>query len=97
MFELIGAVITMALVTRGLRKWTLKRSAPWTRVWVPSAIAFAVGVGLGGLGFADGGPPQFGYASVLYGLAVVPVILYDSARTISAFSKASTAPSDAAE
>jgi predicted MFS family arabinose efflux permease len=70
---LIGALLITLLVSR-VTLWACKRLGDnQRRIFIAHAIAFALAVTLGGLGYADGGPPRFLYAATLY---VVPTLLW---------------------
>ena len=61
-----GLVLTYLLTRLGL--WLTKKMGDnQRRIWIVYAVTFALTVVLGGLGFADGGPPRFVFAAAIYG------------------------------
>jgi len=74
---IIGAVLGALLVTYAMSRlalWALKRIGDRKlRILIAHPAAFALAVVLGGLGYADGGPPRFLYAASVY---VVPALLW---------------------
>ncbi|WP_133255051.1 hypothetical protein [Phenylobacterium hankyongense] len=69
----VGGVVGMLLLSR-LTLWMFKRLGDnERRILVAHAVAYVLAVGLGGLGYADGGPPRFLYAASVYGL---PTLLW---------------------
>lgn len=74
---IIGAVVGGLLITFLIRRfwlWALKRiQDEKLRVFIAAALTLALSSVIGGLGYADGGPPRFLYAAMIY---VVPTIMW---------------------
>ncbi len=66
--SLIGASIAAFVVTRVFLWAFTKIGDNQRRIFFAYAVAFPGMVWLAGMGFADGGPPRFGYAALTYGL-----------------------------
>ncbi len=63
---IIGAIIITFLLNR-LGAFLFRKVSPdRTRILLANGVAFAFAVIVGGLGYADGGPPRFLYAASLY-------------------------------
>ena len=69
---LFGALVITLLVTRLFRRVWRSRPEP-TRSLLAAGATFLLAAALGAFGFADGGPPRFGYAVALY---LPPVVLW---------------------
>jgi hypothetical protein len=73
MAYMIGGVVAMWLLSR-LMLWIFKRLGDnEKRIYVAHLVAYGLAAGLGGLGFANGGPPRFLHAAGVY---IVPVLLW---------------------
>lgn len=73
----VGALVATFLITR-IALWALKRVGDnERRIYLAYVIAFAIAVALGGFGYADGGPPRFGYAAMMYSLPPVAWLIVD--------------------
>ena len=68
-----GAVFGTLLISR-LTLWLFKKLGDnQRRIFVAYGVMYVFIVVVGGLGFADGGPPRFGYAIMIYTL---PALLW---------------------
>ncbi len=76
----VGALIITWIVSRLTRFFFFRKAANWTRAISPNVIALMVATGLGGVGMADGGPPQFLVALVRYIPPILVLIAFDSLK-----------------
>ena len=76
----VGALIITWVVSRLTRLFFFRKAANWTRAIGPNVVALLVATGLGGVGMADGGPPQFVVALVRYIPPILVLIAFDSLK-----------------
>ena len=77
--EFLGALFITYFISRLFRLVFKAKHEPTRSVLAVGATLF-LAVLLGGYGFADGGPPQFGHAIALYTPAVLLWLLRDYVR-----------------
>ena len=69
----IGGVVAMLLLSR-LTLWIFKKLGDNERRIISAyLLAYGIAVLIGGMGYADGGPPRFLYAAGVY---IVPALLW---------------------
>ncbi len=76
----VGALIITWIVSRLTRLFFFRKAANWTRAIGPNVIVLIVAAGLGGVGMADGGPPQFVVALVRYLPPILVLIAFDTLK-----------------
>jgi hypothetical protein len=69
----VGALIGVWIISRVLRATVFRALSGYSRLAAVYVSTLLLGTVLGGLGFADGGPPQFGYAFLSY---LPPVLVW---------------------
>lgn len=83
--SILGGVIICFVISRGFlylfRDWPIFPR----RAVVASGLTLAVTVIFGGIGMADGGPPAFGQAAMVYFPACLIVLLFDLTVTARKF------------
>lgn len=84
-----GALMAMFLVSRATL-WLFKRLGDRpARILTAHAVACGAAVILGGFGFANGGPPAFGYAASFY---VLPTLVWLAVDLLGWKGRAAKAP-----
>ena len=68
----VGALVITWAISRITRRLLFRKSTGWVRAVGPNAVTLAVSAAFGGVGTADGGPPQFLLAFVRY----LPPVLF---------------------
>ncbi len=68
----VGALVITWAISRITRRLLFRKSTGWVRAVGPNAVTLAVSAAFGGVGMADGGPPQFLLAFVRY----LPPVLF---------------------
>jgi hypothetical protein len=76
--SLAGALVVVWAISRIIRRLSFHKSSKWTRVLGPNGVTLFIATGLGAIGFADGGSPQYWNALLLYAPAVMILVLADA-------------------
>lgn len=76
----VGAFFTIWVISRITRRLFFRKSTGWTRAISPNVLALSLATGIGGLGMADGGSPQFFVALAMYLPPAVILVVVDTLK-----------------
>ena len=76
--SVVGALIVVWAISRIVRRLSFREASGWTRVLGPNVITLFIATGLGAVGFADGGSPQYWSSLLQYAPAVMILVLADA-------------------